>query len=125
MSSGHVVTRRVSLAKCDRLMKLKIEGVLLRMQQPLELPPSLIKFALKNTQLSEDPMKTPKNLPKLKILHLKYVHGFGSKIDCSGTDSFPQLQVLRLNGLFGLEELIEEEVMGMPTLKQVTIDPGL
>ncbi|PIN08224.1 Apoptotic ATPase [Handroanthus impetiginosus] len=61
------MTRRVSLAKYERLMKLKLRSV--EMQQLPELPPSLIKLTLEWTKLIENPMKILKNLPKLKILH--------------------------------------------------------
>ncbi|PIN19071.1 Apoptotic ATPase [Handroanthus impetiginosus] len=118
-SLDYSMAKRVSLVKYERLMKLKLQNM--RMQQPLDLPPTLIKLILKYTQLGEDPMIILKYLPKLKILHLEYVYGFGSKMDCSGTDSFPQLQVLRLDRLFGLEEFIEGEEIGMPRLKEVTI----
>ncbi|PIN03813.1 hypothetical protein CDL12_23657 [Handroanthus impetiginosus] len=93
----------------------------LEMQQLPELPPSLIKLTLKYTNLIEDPMNILKNLPKLKILNLYYDSYLGSKLDCSGADSFPQLEILQLRFLEELEELIEGEEMGMPKLKQLFI----
>ncbi|PIM99336.1 Apoptotic ATPase [Handroanthus impetiginosus] len=113
------MNRRVSLAKYERLMKLTI--VNMQMDQLPELPPSLIKLTLEWTRLIEDPMKILKNLPKLKILHLNDYSYFGSKMDCSGADSFPQLEILHLDGLYYLEELIEGEEMGMPKLQQLII----
>ncbi|PIM99335.1 hypothetical protein CDL12_28172 [Handroanthus impetiginosus] len=113
------MNRRVSLAKYERLMKLKLRIVV--MQQLLELPPSLIKLTLERTELMEDPMNILKNLPKLKILHLYQNSYRGSKMDCSGADSFPQLEILKLIYLPELEELIEGEEMGMPKLRKLII----
>ncbi|PIN08226.1 Apoptotic ATPase [Handroanthus impetiginosus] len=114
------MNRRVSLAKYERLMKLTIIEV--KMQQLPELPPSLIKLTLFATKLIEDPMKILKNLPKLKILNLYWNAFVGSKMDCSGAERFPQLEILQLCGLSELEELIEGEEMGMPKLKQLIIE---
>ncbi|PIN19891.1 hypothetical protein CDL12_07422 [Handroanthus impetiginosus] len=124
-SSDCSMNGRVSLAKYERLMKLSIREV--KMQQLPELPPSLIKLTLQSTKLIEDPMKILKNLPKLKILHLHEFSYSGNKMDCSGADSFPQLEILELWVLPLLKELIGGEQMGMPKLKQLLIRecPGL
>ncbi|PIM99616.1 Apoptotic ATPase [Handroanthus impetiginosus] len=114
------MNRRVSLAKYERLMKLTVDGV--KMPQLPELPPCLIKLTLLRTKLIEDPMTILKNLPKLKILRLSDHSYHGSKMECSGADSFPQLEILELRGLSELEELIEGEEMGMPKLKQLIIE---
>ncbi|PIN01248.1 Apoptotic ATPase [Handroanthus impetiginosus] len=119
MQSDCSMNRRVSLAKYKRLMELELNGVM--MKQLPELPPSLIKLTLERIQLIEDPMKILKNLPKLKILHLDAQSYHGSKMDCSGADSFPQLEILQLRFLVELEELTEGEEIGMPKLKQLVI----
>ncbi|PIN07617.1 Apoptotic ATPase [Handroanthus impetiginosus] len=63
------MNRRASLAKYERLKKLKLRSV--EMQQLPELPPSLIRLTLAWTKLIEDPMTTLKNLPKLEILRMR------------------------------------------------------
>ncbi|PIN19890.1 Apoptotic ATPase [Handroanthus impetiginosus] len=113
------MNRRVSLAKYGRLMKLTIVSV--EMPRLPELPSSLIKLTLIYTFLMEDQMKILKNLPKLKILDLNNNSYSGSKMGCSGADSFPQLEILKLGGLLILEELIEGEEVEMPKLKQLFI----
>ncbi|PIN07613.1 Apoptotic ATPase [Handroanthus impetiginosus] len=119
-SSDVRMTKSVSLAKYERLMKLEIWWV--EMQQLPELPPSLIQLTLEWINLIEDPMKILKNLPKLKILHLNERSYIGRKMDCSGADGFPQLEILELRYLPYLEELIEQEEMGMPKLRQLIIE---
>ncbi|PIN08225.1 Apoptotic ATPase [Handroanthus impetiginosus] len=119
-SSDVRITKSVSLAKYERLMKLEIWWV--EMQQLPELPPSLIQLTLEWINLIEDPMKILKNLPKLEILHLNERSYIGRKMDCSGADGFPQLEILELRYLPYLEELIEQEEMGMPKLRQLIIE---
>ncbi|XP_060193480.1 toMV resistance protein Tm-2(GCR236)-like [Lycium barbarum] len=82
-------------------------------------PPNLIKLTLLKNRLTEDPLQTLNQLPKLKILKLDFDCYIGKTMDCDG--GFCQLEVLRIRGLDNLKELMMDGV-GMPRLRKVMID---
>ncbi|CAL5438331.1 unnamed protein product [Camellia sinensis] len=115
----------LNLFRFENLSRLHLRGALPELQHHVSLfPPNLTKLTLKFTFLKENPMKTLKKLPKLKILKLDSNSYIGQKMVCSGRrgidDNFPQLQVLEVFDLpFLVELILEKEVM--PQLNKLRI----
>ena len=73
-----------------------------------KFPDNLIEITLSASALSEDPMQKLDKLPKLRILQLFSVSYVENNM-CCPENSFPQLQILRLWKLEGLEDWIVQE----------------
>ncbi|CAI9783039.1 unnamed protein product [Fraxinus pennsylvanica] len=109
---------RLNLSRYDRLASLTMEA---GSDFPfnldtIEFPPNLISLELSFLKFTEDPMKVLKELRKLEFLQLsgcKYSQSI--TMDFSGENSFPELRVLLLYGLF--PELIVDQ-RGMPKLNK-------
>ncbi|KAI8021246.1 putative disease resistance protein [Camellia lanceoleosa] len=107
--SGEIL-RTWNLSRYENLLSLKLKrmwwGNNSELPQHDKLPPNLTKLSLSCSFLKEDPMKTLKKLPKLKILKLYCGSYVGSEMVCSGARgcNFPQLEVLKIGYLEKLEE---------------------
>ncbi|KAI8565525.1 hypothetical protein RHMOL_Rhmol03G0266900 [Rhododendron molle] len=115
-------TNSVNLSRHENLRKLRLRCIRMsELPQHDKLPPNLTKITLENIFLEKDPMDTLKKLQKLKILKLGYKSYVGKELVCSGeSGNFPQLEVLKVEGLDKLEMVVVEEG-GMPRLKDFEI----
>ncbi|CAI9760998.1 unnamed protein product [Fraxinus pennsylvanica] len=113
-------TIRMDLSRYQKLVRLRIGCEMKKLPNADEFPPYLIKLTIAYTKLEEDPMEVLKKLPKLKILKFGPESYKGTKMDCSGSHSFLQLEMLQIRHLWELEKVIADEE-GMPKLKQVLI----
>ena len=82
-------------------------------------PSNLVELKLEFCFLREDPMLTLDKLPNLRVLKLMTNSYIGNKMTCS-SGGFSQLEFLKLEHLYALEELKVEE-RAMPTLKTLQI----
>ncbi|GAB4836867.1 hypothetical protein Ancab_039540 [Ancistrocladus abbreviatus] len=105
---------------CQCLRKLTLEGKI-GDEFTLCFPHNLIKLELCRTQLDlQDPMDVAGKLCHLKVLMLRRESYLGAQMTCD-KDSFPQLEVLKLEGMPYLEDWRVEEG-AMPRLKDLVID---
>ncbi|GAB4837428.1 hypothetical protein Ancab_039604 [Ancistrocladus abbreviatus] len=103
---------------CQCLRKLRLSSKI-REDYALQFPPSLVKLELWSSGLElHDPMVVAGRLVQLKHLQLGYAYK-GAEMTCNA-DSFPQLEVLHIQGLVNLEEWRVEEG-AMPRLKNLSI----
>ncbi|KAJ9681540.1 hypothetical protein PVL29_020420 [Vitis rotundifolia] len=106
------------LQKLTQLRKLYLYGQ--RFTNSYEFYPSnLVELKLEACRLEQDPMLTLEKLANLRVLKLMWNSYIGEKMTCS-SGGFSQLEFLRLEYLYGLEELKVEEG-AMPTLKTLQI----
>ncbi|CAI9783042.1 unnamed protein product [Fraxinus pennsylvanica] len=109
--------KRLNLSHYDLLAELclAIESNFPFTLDTIKFPPKLINLALMGMKFTEDPMKILKELPRSEILTLEYCEYEGSfTLDFSGASSFPELQVLSIEGT-EIPELIVDQT-GMPKL---------
>nr|GMD61803.1 disease resistance RPP8-like protein 3 isoform X1 [Ipomoea batatas] len=112
---------RWNLSRHQSLVKLHVKGHVFELPNVEGFPPNLVKLSLHSFNVKEDPMRTLKQLPKLKILKLEsHTWAELSVMNCSGADSFPQLEMLHIHYFQYLKELISDDV-GLPKLKKVII----
>nr|GMD69651.1 disease resistance RPP8-like protein 3 isoform X1 [Ipomoea batatas] len=112
---------RWNLSRYQSLVKLHVKGHVFELPNVEGFPPNLVKLSLHSFNVKEDPMRTLKQLPKLKILKLEsHTWAELSVMNCSGADSFPQLEMLHIHYFQYLKELISDDV-GLPKLKKVII----
>lgn len=106
------------LQKLTQLRKLHLRGT--RFTNSYEFYPSnLVELKLEFCFLREDPMLTLDKLPNLRVLKLMTNSYIGNKMTCS-SGGFSQLEFLKLEHLYALEELKVEE-RAMPALKTLQI----
>ena len=84
-----------------------------------KFPENLIEITLSASALSEDPMQKLDKLPKLRILQL-FSESYVENNMCCPENSFPQLRILRLWKLEGLEDWIVQEG-ALPRLRVLQI----
>ena len=102
------------------LYDLSLYGMLEKLPEQIEFyPPKLLRLALWECKLTNDPMMILKKLPSLRILELRLDAYVGEKMVCS-SGGFLQLEILELFFLIELEELIVERG-AMGSLKTLTI----
>nr|GMD64712.1 disease resistance RPP8-like protein 3 isoform X1 [Ipomoea batatas] len=112
---------RWNLSRHQSLVKLHVKGHVFELPNVEGFPPNLVKLSLHSFNVKEDPMRTLKQLPKLKILKLEsHTWAELSVMNCSGSDSFPQLEMLHIHYFQYLKEFISDDV-GLPKLKKVII----
>lgn len=85
-----------------------------------QFPPSLVELTLSHSKLESDPMQILKNFQNLRILSLFAESYMGETMNCEGSQSFPQLRVLKL---CKLEQLVEWKIEqgALPSLRQLEI----
>ncbi|KAL3535643.1 hypothetical protein ACH5RR_004104 [Cinchona calisaya] len=120
LKGSYPPTGKLNLCRYENLLKLHLGIVIEKLPDVEEFPPNLTKLTLRSTELEDDPLNTLQRLPKLEILKLGYRSYTAREIVCSGADSFPQLQVLKLQQLYDLEYLHAEDE-AMPKLKTIII----
>ncbi|KAK9265948.1 hypothetical protein L1049_003472 [Liquidambar formosana] len=108
------------LPQFDHLHKLCFNGKMKKLPDPHEFPPNLVKLTLYNSHLQTDSISKLERLPNLKVLILGNGSYNSRELVCS-SEGFPQLQVLRLLLLKGLEEWTVEE-KAMPKLRHLVIN---
>ncbi|OIT38913.1 PREDICTED: disease resistance protein RPH8A-like [Nicotiana attenuata] len=120
--SSTYYTQTFNLSGYHYLTKLNIEHIPLKKLPNSEaFPPNIIKLTISAFTMTEDPMNTLKRLLKLKILKLRdFYYNSVKKLDCSGVDSFPQLELLEIEDCTSLQELIVDD-MGMPKIKKIVV----
>ncbi|KAL5717498.1 hypothetical protein ACHQM5_010487 [Ranunculus cassubicifolius] len=119
LSSGETFQELSPLSDCLRLQKLYLWGRIEELPGSDVFPPNLIKLTLHVSRLEKDPMETLGKLPNLISLQLQYDAYKGKELLCTA-NSFPHLQILRLLGLYELEEWILMEGT-MPALTHLEI----
>nr|KYP60687.1 Disease resistance RPP8-like protein 3 [Cajanus cajan] len=82
-------------------------------------PPSLVDLTLSHSKLDVDPMQILDHLPKLRSLSLLAESYLGRTLVCN-PQSFPQLYVLKIWKLEGLEEWVIEKG-ALPSMRQLEI----
>ncbi|KAK8671806.1 hypothetical protein V6N13_038391 [Hibiscus sabdariffa] len=106
----------ISLRELQRLSKLRLQGQIKEDPQGSHhvlkfLPPGIVKLTLRGCKMKQDPMGVLEKLPCLRVLILQVNAYEGSKMICSAS-GFPQLDYLRMECLYELEEWeIEEGAM--------------
>ncbi|OMO70584.1 Disease resistance protein [Corchorus capsularis] len=91
------------------LYRLRLEGKFAdKLLETHEFPPNLTTLTLQHCQLKEDPMPTLEKLHSLRSLEL-LAHAYtGKKMVCS-SGNFRQLEILKIDRLYELENWIVEE----------------
>ncbi|XP_062083202.1 probable disease resistance RPP8-like protein 2 [Humulus lupulus] len=108
-----------------RIYKLKIMHVrLVKLPEVSQFSPNLMKLALKETFLEDDPMPTLEKLPNLRVLYFYYGSFTGDKMVCS-KGGFPRLESLHFESLHsgnvGLKEW-KVEKGALSSLRFLVID---
>ncbi|KAK2997671.1 hypothetical protein RJ639_018963 [Escallonia herrerae] len=113
-----------NLSKLNLLRKLKLKryrvyGSLSRIPDGVQLPPTLIKLTLSQTELQSDPMQQVGQLPNLRVLKLIDGAYVGGELDCTNCGGFPKLEVLKLVNLGITQWNVPTD--SMKSLKKVVI----
>lgn len=114
---------RLNLSGYRSLLKLRIRAPWRTLPDHKTFPPNLAELSLSSNKITHDPMIQLKWLPKLRILKLKNSHLLSAAqvMDCSGSHTFPQLQMLHIENVSNLRELISDDHLGLPKLDKVRI----
>ncbi|XP_021802350.1 probable disease resistance protein RF45 [Prunus avium] len=115
------LTTAIRLSHLEHLHKLYLTGSLMKLPDPHQFPPNLVKLSLSHSNLEEDSIVKLGRLPNLKMLFLGFDSYTGTKLVFSSSEGFPQLHILHLYLLDDLKELIVEEG-AMMKLKNLNID---
>ncbi|EOA15406.1 hypothetical protein CARUB_v10007066mg [Capsella rubella] len=91
-----------------------------RLLEQHRFPPNIANVCLRYCSMEEDPMPVLEKLLHLKWVELSYRSFIGKRMVCS-KGGFPRLLVLKLSGLYELEELVVEEG-SMSCLHTLTIN---
>ncbi|KAH7855933.1 hypothetical protein Vadar_030730 [Vaccinium darrowii] len=112
----------LNLSRYENLCSLDLNRLkMTELPQHDKLPPNLTILTLAFTYIEKGPMETLKKLQKLKILQLLMCSYEGKELVCPGEHGdFPELEVLRIEGLPYIEMVVVEEE-GMPRLRDFKI----
>ncbi|XP_047951839.1 putative disease resistance RPP13-like protein 3 isoform X2 [Salvia hispanica] len=102
----------------DRLRKLRLDGRLARLPSAIESLRLLSYLVLVNTCLDEDPMQVLPKMSRLKVIKLRNAY-IGREMVIE-KQSFPSLDILRINELWNLRD-VRVESGGMRYLKELEI----
>ncbi|KAH0634425.1 hypothetical protein KY284_037211 [Solanum tuberosum] len=116
-------SEQINLSSYPSIVKLYLFaslGMPLNVSEPF--PPNLVKLTLRNFDVDGHVVTVLKKLPKLRILKMvRCEHIMETKMDLSGGDSFPQLEVLHIQGSHGLSEVTCTDDVSMPKLKKLLL----
>ncbi|KAH0634434.1 hypothetical protein KY290_037847 [Solanum tuberosum] len=113
-------SEKISLSSYPNIVKLHLN---VRNTMPLNceaFPPNLVKLILDKFEVEGHVVAVLKKLPKLRILKMLWCQHNEEKMDLSG-DSFPQLEVLHIQGSNGLSEVTCTDDVSMPKLKKLLL----
>ncbi|XP_057467385.1 toMV susceptible protein tm-2-like isoform X2 [Actinidia eriantha] len=113
----------LNMHRYENLLRLHLYGPMMMLSQYDILPQTLTKLTLVHTFLESDPMDTLKKLPILKVLKFGYNSYLRKTMvvrSQGGPNNFPQLQILKIEGLPYLKQLIVEGEV-MPHLAKLVI----
>ncbi|KAK6781257.1 hypothetical protein RDI58_023441 [Solanum bulbocastanum] len=99
-------SEQINLSSYPNIVKLNLivyETMPLKVSE--SFPPNLVKLTLRYFLVDGHVVAALKKLPKLRILKMVFCSHMEEKMDLSG-DSFPQLEVLHIEGSNGLSEAL-------------------
>ncbi|KAF3666911.1 putative chaperone protein dnaJ 20, chloroplastic-like [Capsicum annuum] len=117
-------TDQINLSSYQNIVKLHLCGIQITTTNHVAFPPNLVKLTLVRHHVNGPLLTVLKKLPKLRILKMVHCEYNENKMDLScdvNCDSFPQLEVLHIQGNKGLSEVICRDDVSMPKLKKVVV----
>ncbi|KAK6781269.1 hypothetical protein RDI58_023453 [Solanum bulbocastanum] len=115
--------RQINLSSYPNIVKLSLY-VISKLRLKCEaFPPNLVKLTLVNFEVDGHLVAVLKKMPKLRILKMVFCNHMEEKMDLSG-DSFPQLEVLHIQGSNGLSEVTCTDDVSIPKLKKLLLIDG-
>ncbi|KAH0637521.1 hypothetical protein KY289_037436 [Solanum tuberosum] len=115
-------SEKINLSSYPNIVRLHLDGQLVAFGRSSEpFPPNLVKLNLRDFIVDGHVVAVLKKLPKLKILKMYGCSHSERKMDLSGGDSFPQLEVLHIQHPFWLDEITCRDDVSMPKLKKLLL----
>ncbi|BFG41840.1 hypothetical protein CerSpe_281140 [Prunus speciosa] len=111
------------LSHFEHLLKLHLDGKIVKLRAQHEFPPNLIKLRLLNSYLDQDSMHKLKRLPNLQMLLLGAYSCNWKKLVCSR--GFPQLHILHIEDIPNLKLTVKASAMKKLTHLKVSRCPGV
>ncbi|XP_021832525.1 disease resistance protein RPP13-like [Prunus avium] len=113
----------LTLSHFEHLLKLHLDGKIVKLPARREFPPNLIKLRLLNSYLDQDSIRKLGRLPNLQMLLLgAYSYNWKELVCRRG---FPQLHILHIEDIPNMELIVEAWAMKKLTHLKVRRCPGV